>query len=109
MDALTDLDRRLRRVCEIPVAAILHSYLYLVARRLAHRMLDAVARKPASDRARNSRQNTTASSADLISQQPASDGTAHGSKPGRLLRFLDRVDGDNLPGIRVSCYRPWSG
>lgn len=108
MDALTDLDRRLRRVCEISVAAVLHSDLHLVGRSLAHRMLDAITRKPATDRASNCCQNTTAPPTDLISQQPASDSAADGSKPRRRLRFLDCVDGNNLPCIRVNCYRSWS-
>jgi hypothetical protein len=72
-------------------------------------MLDAIARKPATDRASNRCQNTAASSTDLISQQPASDSAAYGSDPRRWLGFLDRVDGDNLPGIRVSRYWTWSG
>src|ERR1700756_2620436 len=109
MDAFADLDRRLRRVGEIPVAAVLHSDLHLVGRRLAHRMLDAIACKPATDSASNRCQNTTASSTDLISQQPASDSAAYGSEPRRRLGFLDCVDGDNLPGIRVNCYWSWSG
>ena len=49
MDAFADLDRRLRRVREIPVAAILHPDLHLVARRLAHRMLYTIAREPATN------------------------------------------------------------
>jgi hypothetical protein len=72
-------------------------------------MLDAIARKPATDRASNRCQNTTTSSTDLISQQPASDSAAYGSEPRRRFGFLDSVDGDNLPGIRVNCYWPWSG
>lgn len=109
MDVLTDLDCRLRRVGEIPVAAVLHSDLYLVARSLAHRMLDAIAREPATDRASNRCQNTTASSTDLISQQPTRNRAAYGSEPRRRLGFLDCIDGDNFPGIRVNCYWPWSG
>jgi hypothetical protein len=94
MDALTDLDRRLRRVGEIPVAAVLHSYLHLVARSLAHSMLDAVARKSTTNRARNCCQNATASSSNLISQQPASDRSAYGSETRRRFGFLDGIDGD---------------
>jgi hypothetical protein len=109
MDTLAHLDRRLRRVVEIPVAAILHSDLHLVARRLAHCVLDAIARKSATDRASNRCQNTTASSTDLISQQAASDSSAYRSETRRRFGFLDSVDGDNLPGIRVNCYWPWGG
>lgn len=68
MNALTNPDRRLRRIVEVPVAAVLHPDLQLVARRLAHSMLNAIARKPTADGAGNRCQNTTASSADLISQ-----------------------------------------
>ncbi|MGF6923161.1 hypothetical protein OKW41_009187 [Paraburkholderia sp. UCT70] len=75
MNALTDLDRRLRCVVEVPVAAILD--LHLVARLLAHSMLNAIARKATAHGAGNRCQNATASSADLISQQPASDCAAY--------------------------------
>src|SRR5579864_1562865 len=109
MDAFADLDRRLRRVREIPVAAILHPDLHLVARRLAHRMLYTIAREPATNCASNRCQNSTTPPTDLISQQPAGDSAAYGSETRRRLGFLDCVDGDNLPGIRVNCYWPWSG
>jgi|OM-RGC.v1.031845780 hypothetical protein len=76
VDVLTDLYSRLGRVFEIPVAAALHPDLHLVARILAHHMLDAVARKSTSNRSRNCGQNTAAPSADLTSQPPASDNFA---------------------------------
>lgn len=107
MDALTDLDRRLGRVREIPVAAVLHSYLHLVTRRLAHRMLDTVTRKSTANRSRNRCQNAAASSSNLISQQAASDRSTHGPQTRRRFRFLDCIDGDNFASIRVNGDRPW--
>src|SRR3954454_3217023 len=107
MDALFDLNRRLRRVIEIAVAAVLHSYLHLVAGRLAHRMLDAVTRKSAANRSCNRGQNATASSPDLISQQATGDSSTHGSEPRCWLGFLNCIDGDNFACIRVDGDRPW--
>jgi hypothetical protein len=102
------LDRRLRRVVEIPVVAILHSYLNLVARRLAHRMLDAVARKSTANRTRNRCQNPTASSSNLISQQPTSDSSAYGSETRGRFGFLNCINGDNFASVRVNRDRSWS-
>ncbi|MBB5443114.1 hypothetical protein HDG38_001724 [Paraburkholderia sp. WSM4177] len=109
MNALTDLDRRLRCVVEIPVAAILHPDLHLVAGLLAHGMLNAVARKATADGAGNRCQNATASSADLISQQPASDCAAYGPETRCRLGLLNRVDGDYFAGIRVNGDWPLRG
>src|ERR1700758_3432001 len=109
MDAFADLDRRLRRVREIPVAAILHSDLHLVGRRLAHRMLYTIARKPATDCASNRCQNSTASSTALIPQQSASDSSAYRSETRRRFGFLDGIDGDDFASIRVNRDRPWCG
>jgi hypothetical protein len=107
MNTLAYLDRRLRRVVEIPVAAILHSYLHLVAGRLAHRMLDAVARQSTANSSRNRCQNATTSSSNLISQQPASDSSAYGSETRCRFGFLDGIDGDNFASVRVNRDRPW--
>jgi hypothetical protein len=109
MNALTDLDRRLRRIVEVPVAAVLHPDLHLVARRLAHSMLNAIARKPTADGAGNRCQNATASSADLSSQQPASDCPAYGPETRCWLGLLDRIDGDYFAGGRVDGDRPRRG
>jgi hypothetical protein len=109
MNALTDLDRRLRRVIEIPVAAILHPDLHLVGRRLAHGVLDTIARKATADGAGNRCQNATASSADLISQQPAGDCPAYGPETRCRLGFLDRIDGDYFAGGRVDGDLPRRG
>lgn len=80
MNSLTDLNWRLRRIVKVSVAAVLHSDLHLVARRLAHSVLDAVAREAAADGARNRGQNATTSPTDLIPQQPTSDGPAYRSE-----------------------------
>lgn len=109
MDALTDLNRRLRRVNEIPVAAVLHSHLHLVARRLAHSMFDAVTRKSTANRSCNSGQNATASSSHLISQQAASDSSAHGSETRGRFGFRECIDSNNFACIRVDGDGPWRG
>ena len=102
MNALTDLDRWLRRIVEVPVAAVLHPDLHLVARRLAYSMLNAIARKATADSAGNRCQHATASSADLISQQATGNCPANGPDTRCRLGFLDRIDGDDFAGVRVN-------
>jgi hypothetical protein len=102
MNALTDLDRWLRRIVEVPVAAVLHPDLHLVARRLANSMLNAIACKATADGASNRCQYATASSPDLISQQPTGDCPAYGPEARGRLGFLDRIDGDDFAGVRVN-------
>ena len=109
MNPLTDLYRWLRRIVEVPVAAVLHSHLHLIARRLAHSMLDTVARKATADGAGNRCQDSTASSTDLISQQPTGDCPAYGPEARCRFRLLGRVDGDDFASVRVNGDRSWSG
>ena len=107
MNALTDLDRWLRRIVEVPVAAVLHPDLHLVARRLAYSMLNAIPREATADGAGNRCQNATASPAYLISQQPTGDCSAYGPDTCCLLGLLDRIDGDDFAGVRVNGDRSW--
>src|SRR5690349_18821737 len=95
------LEGRLGRIAEVAIAAVLHAHLHLIRRGLAHFVFDAVAGKATAYRARDRRERTAATVADLRAEQSARDRAAHGADAGRRFGGLHCVDRNDFTRIRV--------
>jgi hypothetical protein len=101
VDALTHLDGRLSGIGKVPIAAVLHSNLYVIGRLLAHSVLNTVTGSATAHCSHNGGQNTSPSAAYLIPKEAAGDRPADRAEPRRRLRRLDRIDGDDFARVRV--------
>ena len=101
MHALSGLESRICLVTEVTVTTVFHPDLHIVGGCFVHCMLHCVARQSTAKRTDYGRGRAPMAVANLSTGKTAEDSAAQGAQARGGLRGFDRVNGNDLAGVRV--------
>src|SRR5882757_10447502 len=107
MHALSGLEPRVCLVTEVAVTAVFHPDLHIVGGCFVHRMLHRVACQSTAQRTDYGRGRAPMAVANLSTGKTAQHSAAQGTQARGGLRSSDRVNGNDLAGVRVCSGSGW--
>jgi len=101
MHALSGLQPRICLVTEVAITTVFHPDLHIVGGCFVHRMLNRIARQSTTKRTDYGCGSASMAVANLSAGKTAQHSAAQGAQARGGLRSPDRVNGNDLAGVRV--------